>query len=171
MPRLTFEKLPSNYCQNIVVLALHVLIFTNCMQRRDSNNKQTWMKSRSMARSQCWTYQLFAPRLSFCYLHSGSCCTNTVYSILDIDQFSTSAVKLFPITSCASQRSKGSRNSVINWSNLNSKLKSIQEHNHTRKSHYIYSAKTAFTGQHIITFDTKHKSSFNGILVPTPVLY
>ena len=59
-------------------------------------------------------YRMFAPRLSFCYLHSGSCCAYTIYSIPEIDQFCTSAVKLSSITSCASQRSKGSRNSVIN---------------------------------------------------------
>ena len=65
---------------------------------------------------------------------------------MEIDQFCTSAVKLFSITSCALRRSKGSWNSVINWSNLNNEFKST---NHTCKSHYIYSTKSTFTGQQL----------------------
>ena len=55
---------------------------------------------------------LFAPRLSIT-------CTQVLFaltqsnSIPEIDQFCTSAVHLSSLTNCASQRSKGSRNSVL----------------------------------------------------------
>ena len=44
--------------------------------------------------------------------------------------------------------------------------RAIKSTNHTRKSSYTHSTESTFTGRHIITFDTNHKNSFNGVLVP-----
>ena len=85
---------------------------------------------------------MFAPRLSFYFLHSGSCWAHTIYSIPEIDQFCALAVQLSSITNCASQWSKGSRNSVNNWSNLNSEFKRIELYT---KLQYIYSRNATYS--------------------------
>ena len=65
------------------------------------------------------------------YLHSGSSCAHAIFSIPEIDHICSSAVHRSSATNCASQRSRGSKNSVLTDRILTASskaLKSTYEH-------------------------------------------
>ena len=110
---------------------------------------------------------MFALRLSFCYLPSGSfSLTQSIQSRRLINSaLQQSSYLQSPVALRSDQKAQGIQLSTDRIL-IASSREWIIHPNHITYI-YIYSTKSTFTGQHIITFHTNHKSSPNSVLAPT----